>query len=272
MKVSEWTPDIEEYVQSVARDAAYNKQVHLSLADQARKKYHYLMVCGMVVGPSSGLCSGVMNIFEDASRRERLFSITAVVLGILSGVAAAVTKFGKYNELADAHKQAAGYYLTLETSAVHQMNMVPSQRADVYDYLEWLQTNYADILVEAPLIPSHLRKKHIVDTRDTVITPPDSSWTLRRFCPCIPSACDTTDHVSVTIDDCDSSQVEYRTPKLLTSAYEYPTSTVQRTTSRPPSELQETTTPTPRVMSITPNDKLLEYELSRMMRKNIATS
>lgn len=153
-KYVNWNDKLELAVKDIGDSCKNYKLLHIYEAQRSNKIYNILMLIGIVIGPLSGLSSGIGTIMND--KYEILNSIIPIIntiLGFFSGIVIAIVKFGKYDESSNANKQAAARYTSIESNVRRQLGLYRNDRLSALLYMEWLETKYEELFLSAPLIP-----------------------------------------------------------------------------------------------------------------------
>ena len=153
-KYVNWNDKLELAVKDIGDSCKNYKLLHIYEAQRSNKIYNILMLIGIIIGPLSGLSSGIGTIMND--KYEILNSIIPIIntiLGFFSGIVIAIVKFGKYDESSNANKQAAARYTSIESNVRRQLGLYRNDRVSALLYMEWLETKYEELFLSAPLIP-----------------------------------------------------------------------------------------------------------------------
>ena len=153
-KYVNWNDKLELAVKDIGDSCKNYKLLHIYEAQYSNKIYNILMLIGIIIGPLSGLSSGIGTIMND--KYEILNSIIPIIntiLGFFSGIVIAIVKFGKYDESSNANKQAAARYTSIESNVRRQLGLYRNDRVSALLYMEWLETKYEELFLSAPLIP-----------------------------------------------------------------------------------------------------------------------
>jgi len=159
-----WNDKVEEAVKTIGESSQSYKHLHNIVAMVNASYYYYLMLFAMMVGPLCGTLSAMETVMTDTMVRNKI-SLVVAVLGYISGVTVAVIKFGKFDEVSSANKQAAARYTSLESNARRQLTLYRDDRMNPYSYIEWLETRYDDLFYSAPLIPTRIYNNFISDAK-----------------------------------------------------------------------------------------------------------
>lgn len=126
------------------------KMMHISVAQQADKLYSRYMLAGIILGPLSGVISGIGVAVGD---KTIAFQTIATILSFLSGIVVAIIKFNKFDEVINTNKMAAAKYTSLESNVRRQLAVYRNNRIDASSYIEWLSSTYENLFSSAPLLP-----------------------------------------------------------------------------------------------------------------------
>ena len=156
-----WNDNIEEAAKTIGATAHAYKLMHITEAQKSNKDYTRLMFLGIVLGPASGIISGISAALNP--EMDPTFPIIEIMLGFLSGIVVASIKFGRYDEVSNANKTAAARYSSIESNVRRQLSLNREDRQPSTTYMEWLETKYEELLLSAPLLPPDSYNKYIKD-------------------------------------------------------------------------------------------------------------
>jgi F0F1-type ATP synthase assembly protein I len=154
---AKWNEKLEDAVRNIGEDSKSYKLMHIYEAQRANRIYTKLTMAGIILGPLTGIIAGIDTTVIQS--KEPILSITATVLGFLSGIVVAVIKFGRYDEFSNANKQAAARYTSIESNVRRQLGLYREDRVPATLYMEWLETKYGELFLSAPLLPSDVYDK-----------------------------------------------------------------------------------------------------------------
>jgi hypothetical protein len=156
----EWNEKLEMAAKDIGEASKSYKLMHIQEAQRANKTYNRLMIIGIVMGPFSGIASGIGAIINPET--DHTIPIIATVFGFLSGIIVAMIKYGKYDEASNANKQAAARYTSIESNVRRQLGLYRSDRVPATPYMEWLETKYEELFLSAPLLPADVYDKYAI--------------------------------------------------------------------------------------------------------------
>lgn len=146
-----WNEPLENAAKYIGESSKGYKLMHLRLAQTSRKIYNRLMFLGILIGPLGGMVSAIEAFINPSV--EPISAIIAISFGFLSGIIVAIIKFGKYDEVSNANKQAAARYTSIESNVRRQLGLYRNDRFLAIPYMEWLETKFEEIFLSAPLLP-----------------------------------------------------------------------------------------------------------------------
>lgn len=153
---SMWNEKLEQAVKNIGESAQSYKHMHVKIAQKTSREYFYLMLIGMLIGPLGGTLSAIGASFNSEPNKDIIIPIITTILGYVSGVVVAIIKFGKFDEVSLANKQAAARYTSLESNVRRQLALYRDDRVQPYKYLEWLEAKYDELFYSAPLLPASI--------------------------------------------------------------------------------------------------------------------
>ena len=107
-----------------------------------------------MTGPLAGIVTSVGTATTIEGETMVLCSVISIILGFVSGIIVSVIKFGKYDEVSNANKQAAARYTSIESNVRRQLSLFRADRVAASPYVEWLETKYDELFMSAPLLPA----------------------------------------------------------------------------------------------------------------------
>lgn len=164
-----WNDKIEEAAKNIGETSRAYKIMHIAEAQKASKDYNRLMMFGIILGPASGIISGISAALNP--EMNPTFPIIELILGFLSGIVVASIKFGRYDEVSNANKTAAARYTSIESNVRRQLGLNREDRMSPTSYMEWLETKYEELLLSAPLLPpgNYEKYKNTADKEGWII-------------------------------------------------------------------------------------------------------
>jgi len=153
-KYIDWNDKLELAVKDIGDSCKNYKLLHIYEAQRSNKIYNILMLIGIIIGPLSGISSGIGTIMNDECEvLNSTIPIINTILGFFSGIVIAIVKFGKYDEYSNSNKQAAARYTSIESNVRRQLGLYRNDRVSALLYMEWLESKYEELFLSAPLIP-----------------------------------------------------------------------------------------------------------------------
>lgn len=110
------------------------------------------MYLSIILGPASGLISGIEAIIEPETQYIYL-PITSCFIGFIAGIIIAITKFGSFEERISEHKRSASKYISIKNNINRQLALTASERIAPKEYLEWLGNSVDELFSVSPLLP-----------------------------------------------------------------------------------------------------------------------
>jgi hypothetical protein len=166
-----WISGLENNVVQIGEKAVGYKIMHVKAAQNARRIFNWLMYTAILVGPLSGLLSGIGATLNP--NVPTTFPILSACAGIVSGILVVSVKFAKWEEQIEAHKRAAAQYTSLESNVRRNLAIPRCNRINAVKYIEWVGKSYDDLFNSCPLIPAEIFKGYIEDAKNKGITLPD---------------------------------------------------------------------------------------------------
>ena len=152
-----WNDRLEQVAKDIGEKSKSYKIMHLSQAQKTNYTYNQLMILGITLGPLSGIISGIGTLIPDI---DPISPILAILFGFLSGIIVSIIKFGKYDEVSNANKQAAARYTGIESNVRRQLSLYRKDRVHAIEYMKWLENKYEEMFFSAPLLPAEIYDKH----------------------------------------------------------------------------------------------------------------
>jgi hypothetical protein len=150
--MTSWNDKIEKVAREIGESSKGYKILHINEAQKAVKNHTRLMAAGIIVGPLSGVLSGIEAALRPP-KEDPIIPVIVILLGFLSGIIVATIKFAKYDEVSNANKSAAASYTSLESNVRRQLGLYRKDRVEAIKYMEWLETKYQELFMSAPLLP-----------------------------------------------------------------------------------------------------------------------
>ena len=174
-----WNECLEQAAKEIGESSKSYKLMHIEEAQEATNIYNNLMIAGIVTGPLAGIVTSVGAAANLDGNTVIVCDVVIILLGFLSGIFVSILKFGKYDEMSSANKQAAARYTSIESNVRRQLSLYRQDRVAAAPYMEWLETKYDELFMSAPLLPASAYDKftnkakelgyHIPNRYDTVI-------------------------------------------------------------------------------------------------------
>ena len=153
-----WNDNIENVLINIMNTISVYKNVHAVTSINNIRYFNILTICGIVIGPISGILGAVDAIVNPDT--EIIYPLMISIFGFISGVIATIIKFGKFDENASQHKKAFSDYNSLEKNIELCLSMTKNDRyVKPSEYINNVQQKFEDIFMKAPII----NKKDIVE-------------------------------------------------------------------------------------------------------------
>ena len=149
-----WNSCLEEAAKDIGESSKSYKLMHIEEAQQATTIYNGLMIAGIVTGPLAGIVTSVGTAIAIEGNTMVACNIVSIILGFISGIIVSVIKFGRYEEMSNANKQAAARYTSIESNVRRQLSLFRTDRVAASPYMEWLEAKYDELFMSAPLLPT----------------------------------------------------------------------------------------------------------------------
>ena len=152
-----WNDNIENVLINIMNTISVYKNVHALTSMNNIRYFNILTICGIVIGPISGILGAVDAIVNPDT--EIIYPLMISIFGFISGVIATIIKFGKFDENASQHKKAFSDYNSLEKNIELCLSMTKHDRyVNPSEYINDVQQKFEDIFMKAPII----NKKDII--------------------------------------------------------------------------------------------------------------
>lgn len=152
-----WNDSMEDFVRQIGDKCNNNKKLHIKAAYKNSSWNKLFINLGMFLSPISGTLGGLRAILTNDNT---VLPILSLVIGYIGGLVVLAVKTGKYNELAQKHKQASAKYTSLENNIQRQMTLYRKDRIQPNQYLQWLETKFDELEASSPLVPLDIREKY----------------------------------------------------------------------------------------------------------------
>lgn len=167
-----WNPMIENNVVQIGEKSKGYKVMHTKQSRVIRRKYDFFMYAGIILGPLSGLLSGIGAIMAPADE-DVTFALASACAGFISGIVVAITKYGKFEQKSYHHKLAASKYTSLESNVRRQLALCRTDRINASQYLEWIGESFDELFMESPLVSSKIYNEYVKLAKEHGIIIPD---------------------------------------------------------------------------------------------------
>ena len=225
-----WNAKLEQTAKSIGESAKSYKLMHIKEAQRSSKTYTRLMIIGIIIGPLSGVLSAVDAVTN--TNNDPTIPIIITFLGFLTGIIVTIVKFARYEEISNANKHAAARYTSIETNVRRQLGLSRIDRISPLPYMEWLETKYEELFLSAPLLPAEAYDRY--------------ANISKKLGLCVPSKYETVININNEERVTDEDNMEEGSMKIKRATF----------TSQFPGEQND-------------SDKMLQYELKRMMTNSI---
>jgi hypothetical protein len=160
MSSTEWTNIITDAIKDRMVRSEEHKISHIVISNRMTRIYNGLTMCGISIGPVISIISGS----DVCNANNNLVGIIAG-LGLVSGMVVSLIKFGKFDEHAMKHKNAADGYAELEYEIRNQLLLDESDRLSAKTYMEWSQTKFTNLFTASPLLGVRSYQIHDNETK-----------------------------------------------------------------------------------------------------------
>lgn len=166
-----WDEVIENNAIIIGEKAKGYKIMHMKASQNVSKIYNILMYSGIILGPLSGLLSGIGATLNPET--EVTIPLISSCIGFISGILVAATKFGKFEQKSSAHKTAASKYTSLESNIRRQLAIPKNARINPLEYMEYIGNSFDELFLASPLINSDIYNKYVKVAQKHGINIPD---------------------------------------------------------------------------------------------------
>jgi len=254
-KDTDWNDKLELVVKNIGESSKSYKLMHIHEAQRSNKIYNTLLILGIIMGPLAGIISGIGEILNPDT--DHTIPIIATVFSFLSGTIVTIIKVGKYDEYSNANKQAAARYTSIESNVRRQLSLYRSDRVSVTPYIKWLENKYDELFLSAPLLQSGVYDRYSIKAKNMGLKVPT------KYEPVITINTDyenTKLEEIVNVTDININEVQKNSND---QTYNITDTDLQLPTSEKKIKRSSTMTQFPELNQC--SDKLLEYEMKRMM-------
>ena len=170
-KTIHWTLFIEKNAKRIGEKSQGYKLMHIKESIHTNKIYNILMYTAIILGPLSGLISGIGSIVDKDSMS--VYPIVSSCIAFMSGIFVAVSKVGKFNDKSNAHKIAASKYTSLESNVRRQLALPRDIRVTPIEFLNWVGSSYDELFTGSPLVSRRIYDNYIIGAKKNGISIPD---------------------------------------------------------------------------------------------------
>jgi hypothetical protein len=174
----EWNKEIETNIKIIGEKAKGYKIMHIQESRRIGKLYSWLMYIGIILGPLSGILSGIStsNLSEiDTNPDTNITTTNPIILkeypfvlpiissciAFLSGIIIAVTKYGKFEERSAIHKSTAFKYTSLESNIRLELSLPRKNRAKPVEYSIWVGKKFDELFSSSLLVSSKIYTNYV---------------------------------------------------------------------------------------------------------------
>ena len=151
-----WNSNFEKIILNFKNKISSLGKQHSELSEIKYKYHSYYMLSVLIIGPLTGLVSGVGSYFKT---HENLLLVSSSFLNIFSGIILSIIKFNKYDEISNDHKNAAIRYASLEHNIEQQILLRKKDRIEAEKYLDFLNEEFRQICASSPFINCYIEDK-----------------------------------------------------------------------------------------------------------------
>jgi hypothetical protein len=149
LKTSKWNKKIEKVVIDIGNKSFKYKSLHLKVAQDSYNKYSLYMSTVIILSPLAGTI-GALGAFINIE--SYIFSITSSLISFICGILVSMIKFGKYDQMSNAHKTATARYISLGNNVKRQLSLYKDDRIPANEYLDWLTHSFDELYISSPLL------------------------------------------------------------------------------------------------------------------------
>jgi hypothetical protein len=168
---AQWNEKLEQAAKEIGEASKGYKLMHIREARKASGAYNRLMILGIIMSPLSGVLSAIETVVDPEI--DPTLPIISIILAFIAGVIIAMVKFGRYDEVSNANKQAAARYTSIESNVRRQLGLYRDDRVSATPYMEWLESKFEELFLSAPILPSSAYEKYSVMAKKLGLTVPN---------------------------------------------------------------------------------------------------
>lgn len=169
--IGNWNDKLEQAAKDIGDKSKSYKIMHIEQAQKTSTTYNHLMILGITLGPLSGIISGIGAVINPET--DPILPIMSILFGFLSGIIVSIIKFGRYDEVSNANKQAAARYTGIESNVRRQLSLYRKDRVDAIEYMKWLENKYEEMFFSAPLLPEDVYEKQVLMVKELGLEVPE---------------------------------------------------------------------------------------------------
>lgn len=149
LKTTKWNKKIEKVIRDIGNKSFKYKSLHLKVAQDSYNRYSLYMSTVIILSPLAGTI-GALGAFINIEGY--IFSITSSLISFICGILVSMIKFGKYDQMSNAHKTATARYISLGNNIKRQLSLYREDRIQANEYLDWLTHSFDELYVSSPLL------------------------------------------------------------------------------------------------------------------------
>jgi hypothetical protein len=166
-----WNTCIERNVKEIGEKSKGYKIMHIKESRTMSYLYSNLMFAGIILGPMSGLLTGIGSTLNPNA--PITFPIISACVAFISGIIVAITKYGKFEERCSHHKISASKYTGLESNVRRQLVLRRQDRINAIQYLEYIGGNFDELFLSSPLVSKVVYENYVTMAKKIGIFIPD---------------------------------------------------------------------------------------------------
>ncbi len=162
-QVQNWNNNIEKLVLNIGIQSFKYRTIHFDTANKFNSRQIYLTTTLIILSPFTGVLSALtLYIRSNLGINLYILDILSIILSFIAGILISIIKFGKYEEISNAHKIASSRYTSLANNVKRQLSLNRKNRISAKEYLEWLTNSSDQLYSSSPLITAHVDETDIV--------------------------------------------------------------------------------------------------------------
>lgn len=152
-----WTREIETLIKELAKTAVTYKKLHEKESRNCHRYNNKAMYLAVAMGPLSSVIASIGAVLHPDE--DKVFPLTEIGLGFLTGVVVASIKVAKFQEKSNDHKLASVKYSSLINGINFQLALPISERDNPIEFFKWVESKYDELSTNSPLLSENDNKK-----------------------------------------------------------------------------------------------------------------